>query len=140
MKNNQVFVDTSMFFALVNDKDQFHKSAVSIWEKLKNTNTVLITSNYILNETFALIRSRRGVKIVDDFRKSLTNQYEIKIIRITVTDEANAWEYFLKDWSNLSFTDSVSFAVMARLGLKQVATFDKDFRRAGFQIFSCKLS
>ena len=134
MASNQVFVDTSMFFALVNDKDEFHKSAISIWEKLKSSGIVFVTSNYMLDETFTLIRSRRGVKVVDEFRKSLTNQYEVKIVRVMVADEAGAWEYFLKDWSHLSFTDCVSFALMKRLEITHAATFDEHFKRAGFDI------
>ncbi|MBI2036541.1 PIN domain-containing protein [Candidatus Microgenomates bacterium] len=130
----QVFVDSSMFFALVDEKDQFHQKAIQIWQTLKKQRAQLITSNYMLDETFTLFRSRRGIKVVDDFRKSLTDVYEIKIIRVTVADEAGAWEWFLKDWSKLSFTDCVSFALMKRLELKWVSTFDEHFRRAGFTI------
>lgn len=132
MTSNQVFIDTSMFFALVHDKDEFHNTAASILKKLETEKTLLITSNYVLDETFTLIRLRRGIKIADNFRRSLTRG--IKIVRITVADEAGAWQWFLKDWSKLSFTDCVSFAAMTRLGLKRVATFDKDFQKAGFQI------
>lgn len=137
MGNSQkkgIFVDSSMFFALVDENDQFHQKAVQIWQTLKKQKVQLITSNYMLNETFTLIRSRRGAKVVDDFRKSLTDIYNIRIIRVTVADEAGAWDWFLKDWSKLSFNDCVSFALMKRLELKQVATFDEHFQRAGFTI------
>ena len=49
-----------------------------------------------------------------------------------VDDDAGAWEWFEMDWSKLSFTDCVSFAVMKRLGLTDVATFDEHFTRAKF--------
>lgn len=134
MNSNLVFVDTSMFKALVDEKDDFYKQAIKIWQKLKAEKTQLLTSNYILDETFTLLRQGRGKEVVDQFRKSLSKVYEIKIIRITVADEARAWEWFLNEWSKLSFTDCVSFAMMKRLKLLRVATFDKDFQKAKFQI------
>lgn len=131
---NIVFLDTSMFKALVDEKDDFHKQAIQIWQRLKQEKTQLVTSNYMLDETFTLLRKRRGRIVVDEFRKSFLKTNEIKIIRITVADEAGAWKWFLLDWSDLSFTDCVSFALMKRLNLIRVATFDQDFQRAGFKI------
>lgn len=133
---NLVFVDSSMFYALVDEKDEFHQKATAIWQALKVQDVQLVTSNYMLDETFTLIRSHRGVAVVDAFRKSLINIYEVKIIRVTVPDEAGAWSFFLQDWSKLSFTDCVSFALMKRLGIKKIVSFDNHFKRAGFEIIS----
>ena len=72
--------------------------------------------------------------MVNDFRHDLAKTIKIKLVRSLPQDEAAAWEWFLLDWSDLSFTDCVSFAVMKRLGLEQVATFDKHFERAGFRM------
>lgn len=130
---NLVFVDTGMFKALVDEKDDFHKQAIQIWQRLKQEKTQLVTSNYMLDENFTLLRKRRGRIVVDEFRKSFLKVNEIKIIRVTVADEAGAWEWFLLDWSDLSFTDCVSFAMIKRLGITRVATFDTHFQRAGFQ-------
>lgn len=132
---SKVFVDTSMFKALVDERDEFHKSAVSIWKKLEQEKVTLVTSNYILDEAFTLIRAKCGVIITDEFRRNLlSSTIVLKIIRVTVADESNAWKWFLNDWSNLSFTDCVSFALMERLGLEHVATFDQHFSRAGFKV------
>jgi len=133
MGNDAIFVDTSMFYALANEKDNFHHQAVRIWAKLKENNMVPVTSNYVLDETFTLLRKRRGRIVVDEFRKNLAGEYPIKITRVTVIDEAKAWEWFLLDWSDLSFTDCVSFAMMKRLNITHTAAFDTHFQRAGFQ-------
>lgn len=131
-----VFVDSSMFYALVDEKDHFHHQATQIWQTLKKQGTQLVTSNYMLDETFTLIRFRRGVTVVDAFRRSLVNIYEVKIMRVTVADEAGAWDFFLKDWADLSFTDCVSFAMMKRLNIKVAAAFDRHFQRAGYKLIS----
>lgn len=133
MRSDTVFVDTSMFYALVNEKDEFHSQAIDIWGGLQKEGVTLVTSNYILDETFTLIRKRLGRMVVDEFRKNLAGEYPIKIMRVTVSDEAKAWDYFLLDWSDLSFTDCVSFALVNRLEITRVATFDSHFQRAGFE-------
>ena len=132
-----VFVDTSFFKALVDNKDDFHLKAVKIWENLSHEKPLLVTTNYVLDEVFTLIRTRGGLKKVDQFRQFLAQAgSEIKIVRIAVNDEAMAWDWFLKNWSGLSFTDCVSFAVMNRLGITKVLTFDDHFSRAGFKVIS----
>lgn len=131
----KVFVDSSFFKALIDSKDEFHKKAKRILKNLEKEEAALITSNYILDETFTLIRVKCGLKFVDRFRKNLSlSSQVIKIIRITIKDEADAWKWFLNDWSKLSFTDCVSFALMKKLKLSRVATFDQHFKKAGFII------
>ena len=71
---------------------------------------------------------------VKKIRTDLLETKLIKITRVSVDDEARAWEWFVKDWNDLSFTDCVSFAVMKRLGLEKVLSFDNHFSRAGFEI------
>jgi len=128
-----IFIDSSFFKAIIDSKDEFHKDSQIIWEKLEKERTTLVTSNYVLDESFTLIRIRCGLKVVDRFRKDLAESAQfLKIVRATVADEANAWKWFLKDWSKLSFTDCVSFAIMERLHLIRACTFDGHFARAGF--------
>ena len=55
---------------------------------------------------------------------------------IDVADEAQAWKWFLNDWSKLSFTDCVSFAVMKRLDIARAATFDEHFNQARFTLIN----
>ncbi len=133
--NKVIFLDSSFFKALIDIKDDFHSPAVKIWKRMAEQDVKLITINYILDETFTLIRVKCGLLAVIDFRERLSAGLKrMKIIRVLLTDEEKAWKWFLKDWSNLSFTDCVSFAVMQRLELKRVATFDQHFSKAGFKI------
>lgn len=133
--SSKVFVDSSFFKALIDKRDDFNKEANKIWAKLEKEKVILITSNYILDETFTLIRTKCGLKTVNVFRENLAESSKVlKFVRITVADEAEAWNWFLNDWSKLSFTDCVSFAVMKRLKLTRVVTFDQHFKKAGFKI------
>jgi len=131
-----IFLDSSFFKAVIDTDDDFYSKARTQWQSLINTNRSLITTNYILDETFTLVRVkcnlRRALELRDVLFKKKIN---LTIIRVTLDDDASAWEWFEKDWSKLSFTDCVSFAVMKRLGLTDVATFDAHFKRAGFIIY-----
>lgn len=132
-----VFVDTSFFKAIIDEKDQFHQRAIEILEELKEKETNFTTSNFILDESFTLIRIKCGLKLALEFRKYLEeSSIVLNIARVTVTDEAAAWEYFVKDWSDLSFTDCVSFAMMKRLKIIQALAFDTHFKRAGYKFIS----
>lgn len=136
-KSDQVFIDTSFFKGLIDEKDEFHAASLKVWDKVKEEKVQLVTTNYVLDETFTLIRKRRGLDKAKELRDFLVQVGpQIKIIRVFSADDANAWDWFIKDWSDLSFTDCVSFAVMKRLDLKKVLTFDNHFSRAGFEIVS----
>lgn len=133
--HNSVFIDTGLFLGLLDKEDDQHAKAKSIWSKLEEKNTKLITTNFILDETFTLVRNRIGVKLLKSFRDSLQESFSVlSIERVTVEDEGNSWIWLLRDWPKLSYTDCTSFAVMKRLGLKRAATFDKHFTLAGFQV------
>jgi len=134
---HSVFLDTSFFKALLDAKDGFHRQADKIWLLLQEKNIVLTTTNYIIDETLTLVRIRCGLPVAVQLRNLLHDYSEyLEVIRVTIDDDASAWEWFEKDWSNLSFTDCVSFSVMKRLGLTNVASFDQHFSRAGFTLLS----
>ncbi len=131
-----IFLDTSFFKALLDSKDDFHNKAKIQWGLFRQQDVDLVTTNYIVDESFTLIRIRCGLSVAQKLRGILYEGAEyIKMIRVTVDDDAGAWAWFEKDWSKLSFTDCVSFAVMKRLGLTDAATFDKHFKRAGFTVY-----
>lgn len=130
-----IFIDSSFFKGLLDTTDDFHSQAITIFSEWKSNKPQLVTSNYILDESLTLLRVRQGLPVALKLRDLLAKGAQrISLIRVTVEDEANAWEWFTKPWSKLSYTDCVSFAMMKRLGLTQVATFDTHFAKAGFKI------
>lgn len=133
--SEDVFVDTSFFKAFIDVKDDFHQQALRILANLEASNKKLVTSNYILDETFTVIRSKCSLNLAKNFKEAL-EEFEtgLVIVRVLAKDEKEAWEYFLNDWKDLSFTDCVSFAMMKRLEVKQAVSFDEHFKRAGFEL------
>lgn len=133
---DQVFVDTSFFKAMLNTNDDFHKRATTIWQHCQQAQASLITSNFIIDECVTLLRKRLSLRKALQFKFLVDGSNDsIVVQRVTQLDEAAAWQWFIKDWSKLSFTDCVSFAQMERLGIKQVLSFDRHFERAGFTLY-----
>lgn len=130
---NACFADTSFFKGYADEKDDFHMQSLAIFGRLRDTKTTLVTSNYVLDETFTLLRVRCDLATAVNF-KAILEEFEtgLKIVRVLAADDAHAWEWFINDWSKLSFTDCVSFAMMKRLEITHVAAFDEHFKRAGF--------
>jgi predicted nucleic acid-binding protein len=60
---------------------------------------------------------------------------DMRIERSSRRDEVKAIEFFRKFADQkVSFTDCLSFAIMNRVGLKEVFTFDRHFGLAGFNL------
>lgn len=59
-----VFLDTSAVLAVLNADDEYHPEADAIWRRLLETEEPLLSSNYILVETFALAQRRLGFDLL----------------------------------------------------------------------------
>lgn len=133
----EIFIDTWAWCALVNKRDSGHKAAQRTNIDLVNQGYLYITSNFILDESYTLIRSRIGYRAAVEFGKKIKKSVEleaVKIIRITKEVEDLAWDLFVKydDMEDLSFTDCTSFAIMKELNLREVFTDDDHFEHVRF--------
>jgi predicted nucleic acid-binding protein len=127
-----IFIDTSAFLALENRKDEYHRSALLFRDSLLESKESLVTSDYVLDESYTIIRLRAGHKIAVQFGEMIqtTGLIEIKYLTKEVLQEA--WHIF-KTFSDkeFSFTDCTSFALMESLHIKTVFTFDEHFNQYG---------
>ena len=62
-----IFIDTSAFLALENRKDHYHQSALMFRDSLLESKQPLVTSGYVLDESYTIIRLRAGHKIAVRF-------------------------------------------------------------------------
>ena len=58
------YVDTSAFLAVLDAGDENHQKAREKWKDLIVNEAILVASNYVLVETFALIQHRLGMEAV----------------------------------------------------------------------------
>jgi hypothetical protein len=127
-----VFVDTSAFFAIENLRDQHHPGALQARDELMATGQRLITSDYVLDEVYTLIRMRVGHRASVDFGESLRASRFFRVEPVTAADLEAAWRIFRRyDDKPFSFTDCTSFAMMERLKIPSAFSFDRNFREYG---------
>lgn len=131
----RVFIDSSGFIGLLVEKDKFHKSATEFLAVAKEKELTFVTSNFVLCEVYDYLRGMIGKDIAVSFSAFLFQDLkELKRVRVFAFDEKRAWKYFVDLLGRgTSFTDCTSFAVMKRLGIDAVFTFDKGFAKAGFK-------
>lgn len=128
----RIFVDTSGWYALTDVRDPHHEAAKDWFEQ---DTLPLVTTDYVLDETLTFIRMKLGHRLGVQFGERLLESALAQIVAVTSQDRQAAWQIFkkFKD-QKLSFTDCTSFAVMKRLGLRQVLTVDKHFQVMGFSL------
>jgi uncharacterized protein len=133
-----IFVDTSAWYAVEVEDDVNHEIACRILSKVASgKHGVLVTTDYVLDETLTLLRSRRGIASASTFIDKI---WKSKSVRIFWIDEGlfeKALDIFRNsDRKSWSFTDCTSFALMHDLLVSETFTFDGHFREAGFQPLS----
>lgn len=132
-----IFVDTSAWIAIEDEKDINHSQALQFKQELLVSRARLVTTNYILDETYTLMLLDVGYSRTVKFKHKLdglifTNL--IIIVHITPEIERSAWnafERFNKD-KTWSFTDCTSKTIMEWFGLQEAFTFDRHFEQMSF--------
>ncbi len=131
-----IFVDTGAFFASKVSNDINHSSALLIEGQIQEGRYgKMITTNYILDELFTLLRGRVVHNELTQIGESIRNSPNIRIIWIQEALEAKGWEFFKQHQDKtFSFTDCMSFVVMQTLNITIAFTYDSHFEQVGFQI------
>lgn len=128
-----IFVDTSAFYALLDGDDAEHSRELKLWEGEPPGEGGLVTTNYVVLESMALLQSRLGMPAVRVFHDAI-----LPLVRVEWIDEvvhAQAVSAFIAtDRRGLSLVDLSSFETMRRLEIRSAFTFDRHFRKFGFQI------
>ena len=128
-----VFVDTSALVALLDAAESRHVSAVRAWKRLLDDDVPLVTSSYVLVESYALVQRRLGMDaarvLTADFRPLLTVDW----VDESVHDAALA-SMLTANRRDLSLVDCVSFEVMRRRDMTRAFALDADFARQGFSV------
>lgn len=125
-----VFVDTSAFYALLDRDDANHARARATWLELRQRREPLLTHNYVLVETVALVQRRLGLEAVRALRDAL-----LPLVTVVWVDEALHERALAATIASgrrgVSLVDRVSFEV-ARLHVCRAAfAFDEDFAAMG---------
>ncbi|RME49496.1 MAG: PIN domain-containing protein [Caldilineae bacterium] len=126
-----IFVDTSGIIALMNADDRFHPAAVALWHQWIDEQPQLITSNYVIVETVALLQRRIGMESVRAFYQNILPVIRVEWIA-EETHQAAVTALLTAGRRAISLVDCTSFELMQALRLRTVFTFDHHFAGQGF--------
>jgi predicted nucleic acid-binding protein len=128
-----IFLDTSAIYAWADTADVNHQTAVHRLEAILDAREPLLTHNYVLVESMALLQARLGTlaatKLARDARAFVVEWVDEELHR------AGEQELERSRKRGVSLVDHVSFLVMRRRRVDTAFAFDPDFRSAGFRLF-----
>jgi predicted nucleic acid-binding protein len=133
MEIENVFIDTSAFYALMDRSDSYHEKAKKLWSFLLDKNISFKTTNYIIIETLALIQSRLGFEAANLYSGDILSL--VDILWVNEPRHNLAFELWLSlGRKKLSLVDCVSFITMRHYSLENVFGFDRHFAEQGFNL------
>lgn len=128
-----VFVDTSAFLAFKNRRDALHTEALAVKKRLLDAGKSLLTSDYVLDESYTIIRLRAGHRVAVEFGEEVRSSRLVRVEYLTPDAIEAAWVLFKRYGDkDFSFTDCTSFVLMRELRLAEALAFDGHFTQAGF--------
>lgn len=126
-----VFLDTSGLYAVFDRDDSHHSRATAAWAEWLREGAILLTNNYVLLETAALLQHRIGIAAVRALHEEVT-----PLLRIDWVSEeqhrAGVEAVLAASRKKLSLVDCVSFQTMRNRGVRTAFCFDAHFREQGF--------
>ncbi len=132
--SQRTFVDSSAYYALTDPRDDNHAAAVSVAQNLAREGSDLYTTNFVTAEAHSLILNRTDRDTAERFLDRLYAG-STHIIRATEGDERRPREIIHQQRDKeYSLVDAISFAVMARLHLRQAWSYDQHFSQFGMAL------
>lgn len=132
--SHAVLIDTAAVIALHEPSDQFHSEAVAFFEQCP-PNWAWFCLRITSHETFTRCRYSDGLEVAlsnYDYLRSGS----FKLLDFTEADEEEAQSLVTRHSDqDYSFHDAMCAAVMKRVGILNVFTFDSHFWTMGFHVW-----
>ena len=133
-----IFVDTGAWIALINQRDQYHRDAVAVFEGLQQQEIRLLTTDYVIDETVTRLRYNTNHTLAVEFLNRIELLEETEILTIAEIDK-NIFEqakalFRQYDSVQLSFTDCTSFVICRANHISEAFAFDRHFQIMGIDL------
>ena len=130
----RVFVDSGAWIGLVSADDQHHEEADLLFRGCLGARVSLVTTHLVLAEVHRLLLHRAGIRPAAAALARIEASPSVRIAFPAAPEHraARAWLAKLGD-QRITYTDAVSFSVMASDRCGAALSFDGDFVIAGFR-------
>ena len=120
----RVFVDTSALFGAMDARDRRHREAMGTWAQLAGGSESMVTTNYVVVESTALLARRLGFEAAREVLTALIPLLQVHVVDRLIHDRGVA-ALLAAGYRDLSLVDCVSFEVMRQLGIDTAFAFHK---------------
>ena len=133
-----IFVDTSAWYAVEVEDDVNHEEACKFLSTIASgKHGISVTTDYVLDETLTLLRSRRNLSSASAFIDKIKKSKSVRVFWVEEGLFEKALEVFQRsDRKSWSFTDCTSFALMDAEGIRNAFAFDEHFSQYGYSTCS----
>lgn len=122
-----VFVDTGVWLALLDVKDALHERSRALMSGMRGDRPVC--TDLVLCETVTLLRREAGPARAAEFARDVLDGKAATLVRCEWEDWREAIRIIERyPEQKVSVADATSMAVVRRLKIETVASFDKHFR------------
>jgi predicted nucleic acid-binding protein len=128
-----VFTDTSGLLALLNPDDVNHARAKQAFATLRARRASLVSTSFVLVETYALLGRRFGLEAIRRFREDFAPLIDVVWVDAPL-HEAGLDLLLGRRARRSSLVDAVSFVTMRQRTLHEAFAFDPHFEQEGFVI------
>lgn len=118
------FIDTSALFSLLDNNDQNSNQSSKMFSELIDGDYKLITSNYVILESTALIQRRLGFDALLDFSENFIPVFDEIIWVDDKLHFQGMSKLKLDNRRDLSLVDCVSFEIILNRRINKVFAFD----------------
>ena len=128
-----LFVDTSAWYSLANDRHPDHRALARSLRAGVRQGASIVTTNLVVAEAHALLLGRAGPKAASAYLKAV-REAPTQIEYITPEREEAAIVNWIERFSDQPFSlaDAATFVVMTELGIQEALTLHHHFMVAGF--------
>ena len=132
---SSLFVDTAGWMACADDADPAHNRVVKARDHWFEQGGILVTTDYVIDETLTLVRTRLGLAAAGRWWVQIEQSSRLRWewVGVARAEKARVIFFHFHD-KDFSFTDCASFVVMKELKLRQALTVDKHFAQMGFHV------
>ena len=129
----RLFVDTAGWMACADRNDPAHVKCVAVRDDKLRSGFLLVSTDYVLDETLTLLRLRLGLGAAQQWWERVAQSPRVTFADVDADLREGAMHWFFRyEDKNFSFTDCTSFAFMRREKIREVLTTDRHFAQAGF--------